>query len=176
MKICKKCGTQVNDTTKFCPKCGAPIEAQQQQQQQQQQRPQNPNNNNYSERIQNLNNTNDYSSQYDRNDIETNKVLALFSYFGFLFLIPLLGAPNSKYARFHASQGLNLFIAEIAITIASVILSAVIGWIPIVGLVKEIAFYLIDILLFVLAVIGIVNAVGGKAKELPLIGGLRILK
>jgi uncharacterized membrane protein len=142
-----------------------PIEAQQQ----------NPNNN-YNERIQNLNNTHDYSSQYDPNDIETNKVLALFSYFGILFLIPLLGAPNSKYARFHASQGLNLFILEIILAIASSIFGAILGWIAVVGWLVSLVFWLLSLLVAIIAIVGIVNAVGGKAKELPIIGGLRILK
>ena len=40
--------------------------------------------------INNLNNTPDTTANYDPKDIEDNKVLALFSYIGLLFLIPLL--------------------------------------------------------------------------------------
>lgn len=158
MKTCNKCGTQVNDGVRFCPSCGNNMEAGPQ------------NNQNVNQTLQNLNNTNDYTSQFDRGDIEQNKVLAFFSYLGILFIIPLIAAPNSKYAKFHANQGLVLFIVEIAVSIVSGIISGII-W-AIGSLIGSLA----GLIVFVLAIIGIINAVTGKAKELPIIGGIRIIK
>ena len=102
--------------------------------------------------------------------------MAILSYIGFLVIISLVAAPNSKFARYHANQGLVLFIAEIAFAVAYGILSAVIL------LISWRLYFLVTILsilwlvFVVFAVLGIINAAGGKAKELPLIGKIKIIK
>lgn len=114
-------------------------------------------------------NTADATGSFSQDDIENNKILSLFAYIGILFLVPLLAAKDSPYARFHASQGLTLFIVEIAYAIVVTILTFII---PLLGLVLNLIF----LLFLVLAIVGIVNAVSGKAKELPIIGGIKLLK
>ena len=82
-----------------------------------------------------------------------------------IFLIPLLAAKDSKFARFHTNQGLVLFIVGI--------LSSVIALIPLIGwIIAPIGAILVS----VLAIIGIINALNGKAKELPVVGKFKILK
>ncbi len=105
--------------------------------------------------------TADQTSSMDKNDIEKNKVMAILAYFGILVLIPILAAKDSKFAQFHANQGLLVFILSIAISI----LSAIVSFLGI-----------LSIATLALAIIGIVNAAQGKAKELPFIGKYRILK
>lgn len=105
----------------------------------------------------------------DPNDIQQNKGMAVLSYFGFLFLVPLLAAPNSPYARFHVNQGLVLFILEAIISA----ISAIIAKIPIVGIVIP---SLLSLILLIFSILGIINAATGKANELPLIGGIKIIK
>ena len=153
MLTCKQCGTQVEDGVMNCTNCGASIEAPVQQNQPF----------DLSEKFNELNNTADTTSEYDAQDIEKNKVMALLAYI--IFLIPLLAAKDSKFARFHTNQGLVLFLGGIIASVVAVI--PVIGWIiaPIAGLV-----------ITVLAVIGIINALNGRAKELPVIGKFKILK
>ena len=153
MLTCKQCGTQVEDGVMNCTNCGAPIEAPVQQNQPV----------DLSEKFNEFNNTADTTSEYDAQDIEKNKVMAVLAYI--LFFIPLLAAKDSKFARFHTNQGLVLFLGGIIASVVAVI--PVIGWIvaPIAGLV-----------ITVLAVIGIINALNGKAKELPVIGKFKILK
>jgi len=102
-------------------------------------------------------------------DVADNKVMAILSYFGILFVIPLFAAKESPFAKFHANQGLLLFLAEIALYIVYYILLLVL---PIIGLIFSILFLGIT----VLAIIGIINAAKGEAKELPLIGKYRIIK
>lgn len=116
-----------------------------------------------------LNNTPDTTSQYDPQDIENNKIMALLSYIGPLFLVPMFAAKDSKFARFHANQGIVLFIAAIVLNIVSVLL----GYIPFVGWILA---WAMRVIWWALAVLGIVNALNGKAKQLPLIGGITILK
>lgn len=153
MLTCKQCGTQVEDGVMNCTNCGASIEAPVQQNQPI----------DLSEKFNEFNNTADTTSEYDAQDIENNKVMAVLAYI--LFFIPLLAAKDSKFARFHTNQGLVLFLGGIIASVVAVI--PVIGWIvaPIAGLV-----------ITVLAVIGILNALNGRAKELPVIGKFKILK
>lgn len=105
----------------------------------------------------------------DPNDVQQNKVMAVLAYIGILFLVPLLAAPNSQYARFHTNQGLVLFLFDIVVGI----LTAVLAFIPFIGLIVS---SLLGLGIFVLMILGIVNAATGKANELPLIGKIRIIK
>lgn len=142
MATCNKCGAQIPDNTFTCPSCGTSnvsVEGQ------------------------------DYTAQFDPNDIQQNMVMAVLAYIAILFLVPLLAAPQSQFARFHANQGLVLFIVEI-------ILGVVVGiclFIPIVGWIIS---SVVGLVTFLLMVLGIVNAASGKGKELPLIGKIRIIK
>lgn len=100
-----------------------------------------------------------------KKDIEENKVYGILAYIGILFLVPLLAAPKSKFAKFHANQGCVLFIAEVVISFVLVI--PVLGWIA--GFVGGIAT-------LVLAIMGLINAANGKMEKLPLIGDIEIIK
>lgn len=182
MAFCGKCGQQVNDGVKFCPACGAPMAAVAPTQetppqpaaapQQQYQQPQPAAGDTFS----NLNNTADSTAQFDPRDIEQHKGMSILAYFGPLVLIPILAAKDSPFARYHSNQGLLLCIACIIYGIAYSILSGVIlaiSWrlyfvVSIIGL--------IGFVFAVLAVIGILNAVNGRAKELPLIGKIPLIK
>ena len=162
MAYCGKCGTIVDEGVKFCPSCGNPMEAPAPEQQAQTQQAQ-AQQSDLSAKVTNLNNTADITEQFDKDDIEKNKVMGLLAYI--LFFIPLLAAKDSPFARYHANQGLVLFLAAI--------LSSVILIIPILG---WIIAPILSIVITVLAVIGIINALNGKAKELPIIGKFKILK
>ena len=109
----------------------------------------------------------DSTAEFDQADINSNKVMAIIAYFGILVLIPLFAAKDSKFARFHTNQGLVLFIAAIIVAILGSILSKIhLGFISTI----------LDIIVFVFALIGIINAAQGKAKELPFIGKYKIIK
>ena len=101
---------------------------------------------------------------FDQADIEKNKTMAGLAYL--LFFLPLVACPDSPFGRFHANQGLLLLILGVG---GSIILTII----PIVGWMLLPAF---GILYFVLMIMGLVNGLGGKAKELPLIGKFRLLK
>ena len=89
---------------------------------------------------------------------QKNTGMAVVAYL--IFFVPLLTeAKDDPFVKFHVKQGLVLFLAWIALTIFSMV--PVIGWVlgPILSLG-----------LLILMVIGILNAVNGETKELPLIG------
>ena len=97
--------------------------------------------------------------------MENNKLMAAISYIWILFLVPLLAAKEDPFARFHANQGLVLFIANIALYIISII--------PFVG---PIISGIGGIATLVFMILGIINAFKGEMKPLPLIGGIEIIK
>ncbi len=132
--------------------------------------------NEYIQALEDLNNTSDTTAEYEQEDIAKNKVFAILSYIAILWVVPLLAAPNSKFAKFHANQGLVLFIVEVIWGVASAIVNLVLGWIPVVGAVIGLVMWLLGLVLLAPMVIGIINAANGKAKELPFIGKIQILK
>ncbi len=101
---------------------------------------------------------------YDKEDIEKNKAMAILAYI--IFLIPLLAAKESKFAMYHTNQGLVLFLAAMAVNIVG-------GIIPLIG--WFIVLPIGNLLVLVLAILGIVNAAKGEAKPLPLIGGIKLI-
>ncbi|MDR1380099.1 MAG: zinc ribbon domain-containing protein [Tannerella sp.] len=112
-----------------------------------------------------------------KRDAEDNKVMAILAYLGILFLVPLLAAKESPFARFHTNQGIALFILGAAVGIVVSILSAIFSQISLtLVLLTSLLSLACSLGIFVLAIIGIVNAVKGEMKELPLIGKYKILK
>ena len=63
-------------------------------------------------------NTPDTTAQFDPQDIELNNRLSLLSYLGILVLVPIFLVKRSRFARFHANQGLVLLIAGIVSDLA----------------------------------------------------------
>lgn len=107
----------------------------------------------------------------DSND----KVFGVLSYIGFLWIIPLV-AGKTEYTRFHANQGLVLFLAEIVLGIVVGIVSFILAFIPFVGWIGGLLGTAVSILSLVFMILGIVNAAQGEMKELPVIGGIKIIK
>ncbi|MCZ8514112.1 hypothetical protein O9H85_17105 [Paenibacillus filicis] len=93
-------------------------------------------------------------------DVQANKWAAVLAYI--LFFLPLLAAKNSRFAMYHANQGLLLLLAAIAANI-------VLGLIPLLGL---LLVPLANLGVLVLTIIGILNAASGFLKPLPVIGSL----
>lgn len=123
-----------------------------------------------------LNNTPDTTAEFSSEDIQQNKVMAILAYFGLLVLVPIFGAKDSKFARYHANQGLILFLAAIAYSIATSILTSILIAISWRLAFLSTIFSLVSIAFLVLMVLGIINAANGKAKELPIIGKFKLLK
>lgn len=173
MVFCEKCGRKVSEETKFCPGCGTPLKARGEQ--------------NFrgeggrtsSQPTQSksweLSQEKDFSGEFRAEDVEQNKLLAVLSYFSILVVLPIFLAKESKFARFHANQGLILLIATMGWQFASSMLTVALSrfwWqlrfvLPFTGIVY--------LLLLACFFIGVANALNGKAKELPLIGKFRIL-
>ena len=108
---------------------------------------------------------------------DNDKAFAIISYLGILSLVSYFVTPkNSVYARFHAVQGLNLFILECIIAAITKILKGIFFWswqfksiISGIGGIASVGF-------IVLIVLGIVYAARGEITVLPVVGSWRIVK
>ena len=101
----------------------------------------------------------------DQADVDKNKVYGVLAYI--IFFIPILVAKDSKFAMYHANQGLILFLAALIVNIAGPIIP-IIGWFIILPLG--------DLAILFLAIMGIIKAANGQMAPLPLIGKFDIIK
>ena len=144
MAFCKNCGAQIEENVRFCANCGSAVDG--------------------SESVAKPARNTDYTADFDALDIAETKYLSLFCYLGVICMVlALVIKPHSQFVRFHTNQGLLLMILSFASGIIFII--PILGWI--VGAIGA-------VFTFVCMVIGIVNCCTGKAKELPIIGRIRI--
>ncbi len=88
---------------------------------------------------------------------QPNKLLAALSYLSFLWILPFIFCRDDEYAKFHAKQGIRLFVLSLFSDIASLV--------PVVGAVFTLfRFYCIYK--------GMTNASAGKREALPYIGNI----
>lgn len=112
----------------------------------------------------------------DPADVEKNKVFALLAYIGILWLVPLLAAKDSPFAKYHANQGLALFIAGFGAMIVLTVLSVIGAFIPVVGCVCMFLPMLGGLAWMGYAIMGIINAVNGQMKPLPGFPAITLIK
>jgi uncharacterized membrane protein len=116
----------------------------------------------------------------DPADVEKNKAMAVLAYIGILVLVPILAAKDSPFAKYHANQGLVLTIGAIALFFVVGILSFIVGAIPVVNVIAGcfgcVLFPAAGIGYLVLAIMGILNAVNGQMKPLPLFPPITLIK
>lgn len=83
-----------------------------------------------------------------------NKLLSILSYFSFLFILPFIFGGDDKFCRFHAKQGLSLFVFS---AIADALSSTPFGWI-------------MQIMRIYMIFKGVTSAANGRCEPLPFIG------
>jgi uncharacterized membrane protein len=104
-------------------------------------------------------------------DIEHNKVFAALAYVSILFLVPLLAAPGSRFARYHTNQGIVLFLSCLVFGFG---LSAL-AFVPFVNFLIIPVCYVWPMGIITFMIIGIIHAASGEYKPLPWIGHFRLL-
>jgi uncharacterized membrane protein len=111
-----------------------------------------------------------HEEKADASDVEKNKALAIVGYIiPILFFVPLVTEEGKKspFAKFHANQQLNfLLFLVIGYIVSSVLMIILIGFL---------LYFLVLIGNLVFLIMGVVNAAKGEMKELPLIGGFKLI-
>lgn len=163
MANCKKCGTPIQDGRIFCDKCKNDF-------------------GNSARKVFNdgadaFKNAEDFTKAYSAGDIESNKLYAALCYIPIICIFPILAKTfRSGFVRFHANQGLVLFILEIVISALFYALSLI----PIAGKILSFPLYIassfVNLVFLILIVYGAATAYMGLARVIPIIGKIRIFK
>jgi uncharacterized membrane protein len=104
-------------------------------------------------------------------EIVTGRALAAIAYLPGLFVIGLLDAPKNRFVRFHARQGLVLFLAEAAVWVALMIYDGSVGRIPVLGLVLGAVIRLaLGLGFLAVALYGIAKSLSGETVRIPFLG------
>jgi len=86
------------------------------------------------------------------------KIYSVLAYFGVLCLVALLANKGNDYVKFHAKQGIVLFVIE---TIAGIL-----TLVPILG---HIAWMLVMLICGILSLLGMIQALMGNKWDIPFI-------
>lgn len=184
MPYCENCGAQISDTAKFCTECGTPCRVRPKQETPPMDTPvpeivpvltqptvQLPEVSQPQPEVSRL------QPEVPQPQSHPRKGMAALAYLGILVLIPLLFARKDSFARAHASQGLTLYLLTL---ICNALSELLLGQLTEISPILTIAVYTVlgacSVLLFVCSVVGFVRALGGKTKELPLIGKIKFLR
>ena len=180
--FCSKCGKEIKDEAAFCPYCGAKTTEEATKEKATDENEagkaaENAENEDFAAKIAKLNDTKDTTSEFDKEEIDNNKGMSILAYLSWLVLIPIFAAKKSRYAQFHANQGLILAIIDTAYWIINGVITGILMIVsPIASAIVCAITGLFGLVFLVLVILGIVNAASGKAKELPVIGKYKILK
>ncbi|MDR0248514.1 MAG: zinc ribbon domain-containing protein [Oscillospiraceae bacterium] len=177
MAFCGSCGAQAEDGLRFCPSCGKEMAAAtppQPQPQQQYQAP--PQQQPYGQQQ-------PYAQQYPQqprppqSDAEANKLMGVLGFL--IFWLPLITGDYKKspFVKFNVNQGVIMCALSVAYCVIAGILIAI-GFAtlftgtPVIMVLFIIFACLLYLPVLALTVLGIVNAVKGQEKPLPVVGKL----
>ena len=120
----------------------------------------------------------DRTDEFDYSDIEANKTVCGLSYLGILFFLPLVCCTGSDFGKFHANQSLVLLILAVAAGVVFGILKAIMNAVGlfVIATIINILSVIVYLPLTILFLMGLITAFQGKAVELPITGGIHILK
>lgn len=182
MAFCSKCGKELKKNIKFCPECGNEVASNKKIVDDKDV------GDKVKESVEKVLDTKDTTSNFTNKDIKDNYGFALISYLGIFAFIPYFLGKSSKFVQYHAKQGMNLLI----VWGAYIILYNLLGLIKIGKTVTylghtyvtyeaspwwiDFPMVVVGILISTIAITGIVYVCQGKAKELPIIGKLKIVK
>ena len=108
----------------------------------------------------------DHSAMFTAEDSSRTRLLSALCYLNFIFIIiALLLEPDSKFLRYHINQSIVLYIFTMIAALTAIV--PFIGWITAtVGSIMAIVF----------TVMGIIRAMNGEAKDLPIVGKYSVVK
>ncbi len=99
---------------------------------------------------------------------EQDKIMLVLAYLGLLSLVPLLAVKDSDYVKWHARQGLALFIVWFGAMAGLWVLTMI----PFLGILFFLTNVLLNLGMIALVVIGIVKAFGPERWRIPIAADL----
>ncbi len=179
MSFCPNCRTYVPDGVDTCPKCGTKDPRYTNIPSQTQPTTHSCNKVSRSKKplvqlLKKIVKTEDMTAEFDVRDISANSNNAVLAYLGPLLIIPLIIARKSKFAMFHCCQGMMNFVFGLLYMILMPIILDIIPDILVLLLIIPFLLFLISFPIF--AVLGIVNAIRGKAVTLPVFGRIDLMR
>ena len=131
----------------------------------------------------------DKSFKYNSLEVSSNeKLLGILSYLGILSLIPYFCSDKSDFVKYHATQGLNLFLVSIVYYVLNHLLSlikitkTVVSFNGVVGTGRVTPFIIrfpllmCGIFLCIISIMGIIYVCQGEKKDLPVVKDVKIIK
>ena len=109
--------------------------------------------------------THDDQTKREKSVSEAQQI-AWLSYLGILVIVPILVNPDNEFIKFHARQGIALLLFEIGWIFIEFFLRLM----PIIRYLAGVISFFVWVGFIALSVIGIVNAIQGEWKKLPIIG------
>lgn len=101
----------------------------------------------------------------------SKKLTDIVAYITPLGLILAFVFGDREGSRFHLNQALVLVLASLIMDV----IRRLIGWLPLVGWMARLVIGALGIGLFVLWLIGLLSALGGTEKKVPVLGEIQLL-
>lgn len=141
---CVHCGVEIPDDAKVCYSCGKKVDI-------------------LNTQVDPL----DHTTEFEEEDIHSNKVFAMLPYIGGLFgcIAAAILGKDSKYVKFHVRESVKIYICELLLCLTLII--PILGWL---------AFAVCSGILAVCTIIQFVRVCGNKAIETPIIHKIKFLK
>ncbi len=100
---------------------------------------------------------------------------AVFSYLSVLVLIPFVGVrKRNRFVKFHLEQGINIFLLEVIIILATWILNILLAPAFFIGAITLFVAWILLLVLGIISIIALIQALKGKLWKIPLFGDVKI--
>ena len=178
--FCSNCGSEIEKKYKFCPKCGEKIDINNEEE-----KPKRGRKKKIVEEV----TTVELDSEDNSLEVSSNeKFLGILSYLGILSLIPYFCSDKSEFVKYHATQGLNLFLVSIVYYVLNHLLSlikitktvvsfnGVVGTGRVTPYIIRFPLLMCGIFLCIISIMGIIYVCQGEKKDLPVVKDVKIIK
>lgn len=101
----------------------------------------------------------------------TAGIVCYITWVGWIIAL-IMGEQDDEFVKHHLNQAL---ILNICATICSAI-SGALAWIPLIRVLAAIVFGFIGLVIFIMAIVGIISAANNSTKPLPVVGEIKLMK
>ena len=101
----------------------------------------------------------------------TAGIISYITWVGWIIAL-IAGEPDDEFVKHHLNQAL---ILNICATVCSAV-SGIFALIPIIRILGAVVFGLIGLVIFIMAVAGIISAANNSTQPLPVVGDIKLMK